>query len=262
MLSGHKRGRSLSRVRSSQSQTQRRSRSNSRDPASIPGAFSTRGFQPRRSIPRTIAGRVKQLESQAEKKYLQFGYGPFNVTNGAGVGSNLALLNGLVRGDTVQQRDGDKVRLLKGHLKGLIYSSTAESDNQKVFVLLDKQANKTQLTYNNILGTNTPIITTLWNFNNINFWDRFEILAELVIHTDPIPISGSSATTPQVFSSQESYFELSWDCKDYFANYQGGTAGTIADITQGALYFGMINASNTASSASCYFNGVQYFKDS
>lgn len=258
-----KRGRSKSPGVFARAVKKNRSSSRSRDDkAAIAGTIVARGFQPRRTIPRTLSGRVKQLESQAEKKYVIASYAPFYVTNGAGVGSNLALLNGLVRGDAVQNRDGDKVRLLKGHLKGIIYSSVAESDNQKVFVILDKQAAKAQLTYNNLFGTNTPIVNSIWNFNNINFWDRFEILAEMVIHTDPVPFNGSSATTPQTFTSQESYFELSWDCKDYFANYQGGTAGTIGDITQGALYFGMVNASNTSQSASCYLNSVQYFKDS
>lgn len=181
------------------------------------------------------------------------------ITN---AGPYLTLLNGCSRGDTVQNRTGDLIHIGKGHLEMILnnVTQTANADTAttvKVAVILDTQSNATALTTTVLLNSATPNTTTPWNFNNYDFWKRFQILHEEVIKLQP-NIAGIQGAL--VVNNDQRFLKFGWDCKEFPADYGGGTAGTIADIRSGALWLLIITDNNTTG-VNTRWSSVQYFKD-
>jgi len=173
-----------------------------------------------------------------------------------------ALLNGCARGDTVQSRTGDLVHIGKGHLEMILntVSQTANADTAmtvKVFVVLDTQSNGVAPTTTVLLNSATPNTTTPWNYNNYDFWKRFQILHEEVVKLQP-QIAGIQGAL--VVNNDQRFLKFGWDCKEFPADYGGGTAGTVGDIRSGAIYLFIITDNNTTG-VNTRWSSVQYFKD-
>lgn len=180
------------------------------------------------------------------------------ITNGSPYS---VLLNGIARGDTVQDRTGDQVALGKGHLEMTLQHAPITTNSTiaslaKIVVVLDAQANASALTTTILTNDAGPDVTTPWNFNNYDFWKRFTILHEEVIslETELAGIQGGI-----VENIKGKFVKFGWDCRDFMADYGGGNAGTIADIRSGFIYlFVWITGTTDVNGR---FSSVQYFKD-
>lgn len=142
------------------------------------------------------------------------------------------LMNGLTRGDQINQRGGRQVRFKSIQLKGTISRSSASTgvgDRLRIVVFIDKQANASAPSFSdlfeNVLGA-TPNVST---FRNLDNRKRFVILNDRVYNLD--------ADDP----SREYNYYRKLDMKTI---YDDGNAGTIADITTNSLYVMVV--SNTS----------------
>jgi len=203
---------------------------------------------------------VKENLPAPEKKYI---LQDVSINSASAIGKgNIAplLLNGMVRGDTVQTRTGDVISLGKGKYKGQ-FSTTNGCSVIRAMSVLDKRPNATALTNAVLFGTSTPSAWSFLDFNNTDVYSRFTVLAEKTYDvTDTAPNSfvttGNQAVT---------HIDIGWDCNHYTASYKKGNAGTIADMDDGAVYL-CVQQSETQGSGGngalgIVGNIVQYFTD-
>lgn len=216
----------------------------------------------RSSKGRSIVARVAALENQVEKKYV------ITAISTSGVYSAvpyLLLLNPLVRGDTVQSRDGDKVMLGKGFFRGYVsFSSSFYNTHMhpiRLYVVLDRETNISALTSSILLGTAAPDATSLFNFNNYNFFKRFKILHDsgLKMPSHPSPCKFDQNNPASNMSVDLS---CTWDCGTFPANYAGGNTGDVTDIRSGSVYLVLVSSRDSSATCSLFGNAVQYFKES
>lgn len=208
----------------------------------------------------SLVRRVAALEQQVEKKYL------ITSISASGIYQStpyLLLLNPLARGDTVQARDGDRVVLGKGFFKGFAtFSATAFNNHMnpiRLYVVLDKESNSTALTSTILLGDASPSATTLFNFNNYNFWKRFKILADTGLRFPIAPAGVLSTNAPAHTTTCD--LSVSWDCSKFVANYAGGGQGDITDIRSGAVYLVAVASRDSGAVFLLTGQSVQYFKE-
>lgn len=172
----------------------------------------------------------------------------------------LVLLNGTVRGDTVQDRTGDRINLGKGHLSGVLHTAAVGAStayDTRLMVILDSQSNGSALTTSILFGSATPDPFTMMNFNNYDFYKRFTVLHdEKLTLFDKFTIDAGSNFQPLQDSKA---IEFGWDCKQFVADYAGGNAGTIADIRSGSIYLVLLVGNTNA--VNLNFDSVQYFTD-
>lgn len=270
----YKRGRAVSRSeRPSQSQVMRSVSRGSRSSSLGAVLGDIGGVRGRQFYSRkqkgTLVKRVSLLERKLEKKYV--------LARGQTSASTAAApqlpqcLNAMLRGTTVQTRDGDKLNLLTGMVQGVLYNATTAVSGVSVYrllVILDRESQNQQLTVTNVFGAAAPGPYTLFNINNLPFFHRFKVLADSGMIRPPVPtvnVPGNNSTAGGNNNQANTYAQdgmpitLKWDCSTYEANYSGGNAGTFADIEKGAIWLMLITDSATA--VSYNYDVVQYFEE-
>lgn len=209
----------------------------------------------------SLVRRVAALEQQVEKKYVISAISSSGIQQGTPA---LLLLNPLTRGDTVQSRDGDRVVLGKGFFKGYAtFSATAFNVHMapiRMYIILDRESNSAALTSTILLGTSTPDATTLFNFNNYNFWKRFKVLADTGLRF-PIAPAGVQYNANSPAHTTTVDMSVNWDCGKFAANYAGGNVGDITDIRSGSVYMVIVASRDASSTITMLGNAVQYFKE-
>lgn len=139
------------------------------------------------------------------------------------------LLNGLVPGTGAEERIGRQIVI-----KTIRVRYQANGANRFVLVY-DAQSNGAAPAITDIFQTNTFGSEINWSNR-----DRFSFIADLVL-----PIKGDAHTE----------FDLDCDLEVY---YNAGTAGTVADIATGALYF-LTNDSGAGLGVTYqFFNRIEY----
>lgn len=137
-------------------------------------------------------------------------------------------LNGVLRGDSVQQRDGDITRLQSLYARFSITPTTStgtfQSAINRVMIVMDAESNCTQLTTGILLGAANPGFSALYNFNNYDFWKRFKVLFDK---------SYSFASTSDSCNVME---EIRVPLKHTRCDYAGGNAGDYSDIRSNAIW--------------------------
>lgn len=171
----------------------------------------------------------------------------------------LVLLNGLSRGDTVQDRTGDCVNLGKGHVSGFLHTAgtgVINAFDARLLVILDSQPNTAALTAAILFGSATPTPQQMYNFNNYDFFKRFTVL-----HDEKISLNDNMTYDGNSFQPTQNSrpIDFGWDCKQFKADYAGGNAGTIADIRSGSIY--MVLITNNSTGLNLNYDAVQYFTD-
>ena len=149
----------------------------------------------------------------------------------------LSLLNGIARGDDIDERDGREVIMKSIQINGLnaVTSGTGVDQTHRVILVYDKQANAAACTGAQVLDTTAANITLA--VRNLENRKRFVILMDKVF---------------RLSASGESNSSVAWRYYKRFnlpVTFNTGTAGTIADIVTGSLYlfsFGNIAAGATA----------------
>jgi len=263
--------RGRSRSRSAGRRIRSASRAPSRTPSVSQGNTTATYNRPRRGkgfsgkTVKSLINYVKTNLPAPEKKYIlntQLSTA-FNADVSTGLPNIVPLLiNGLTRGDTVQERAGDHVNLGRGKLKGNLVTTNGASI-VRIMVVMDKKPNGTALNNSAIFGTANPSSYTFLDFNNRDVYSRYTILAEQVFATDHFASDAADVNKRQVTTT---LIDISWNCNNYVASYKRGNSGTVADIDDGAVYILVqqseaVGQGTATGKCTLYGNCVQYFTD-
>lgn len=133
----------------------------------------------------------------------------------------ITLLNGVARGDDIDQRIARKVssHALELRLHRSVVSPGGTRQISRVLVVLDKQANGASPAITDVLVSASPY--SLYNRNNSL---RFHILYDDSVCLNAVGDSDSFVFTTECLSLK------------FVQIFNSGDAGTIADITTNALY--------------------------
>jgi len=132
----------------------------------------------------------------------------------------LYLLNGIARGDDINERTGRQVILKSVELKcdNYITATTGVRQTQRVLVVYDSQTNATALTILQVLNAVTVI-----SMKNLENRKRFQILLDKTLDLMP---------------SGDERQHWKWYKKlNHQVQFNNGDAATVADIVTGSLYF-------------------------
>lgn len=155
------------------------------------------------------------------------------VTASSGAFSALTLLNGCIPGSTATDRIGRKVVLKSVYFRYVASLATTSTQGGalRIIIFYDKQAN-----------ASTPAITdllladTFASPNNLSNRDRFVVICDEI--TEPISAGNNFQIAGNI-----------WKRLNLETMFNAGTAGTVADITTGALYMAFAQSAGIATAA-------------
>jgi len=133
----------------------------------------------------------------------------------------IQLLNGIARGDDINERIGRQVILksIEMHVVNYVTPTTGIDQTQRILVVYDSQTNATALTILQVLN----FVTTI-SLKNLENRKRFSILLDKLINLNASGESGSKVC-------------WKWYKKlNHETTFNNGDAATVADITTGSLY--------------------------
>jgi len=168
-----------------------------------------------------VAMRGMQLD-QGEFKSVDGTYSP-----GANTATAVQLLNGIARGDEINERTGREVVLRSIEIKGYCQSTleTGLDQEHRVMLVYDRQTNGAALTAAQVLAAvsvNSP--------RNLENRRRFKIMFDRTFYI-------AAATKQGCRRTFKFYRHLR-----HPVEFNAGDAGTVADITTGSLYFIVIGS--------------------
>lgn len=187
---------------------------------------------PLRLIPRPNPVELKYMDSEATNSTL--------ATTG-----NRYLLNGNVQGTSTSTRIGNKVTIKHIELK-MNYTSTVVS-SIKMAIVYDKQANAALAAVSDIYNAIGGIFYPWATRNSVNS-QRFVILKNFVMTINP------NITATLTSKQLSKYIKCNIPVQ-----YNGGVAGTIADIQTGAIY--MVVLCDNANSSLSYTSRLRFQDD-
>lgn len=143
-----------------------------------------------------------------------------NPAAGAATFSTPVLLNGIASGSTAETRIGRKIVLKSLYLRAFVnLNATSTFGSQiRVIVFYDKQANATAPAITDLLLADNYLSP-----NNLSNRDRFVVLCDEMM--EPISVNANNSTAITV------YKKLNLETM-----FNGGSAGTVGDITSGSVY--------------------------
>jgi len=173
---------------------------------------------------------------------LQYGIGDEKFLDlsvvGAGgslsVDTQVQLLNGITRGDDINQRNGRTVNMTTVQIKIRLNCVTTPAFCQtRVLLVYDKQTNGTAFTTGDLIGDVPPVhSSTIFNFILLENRRRFIVLK------DEMYLLGQSGF-------YEKFYWGFWTVVvDLPVVFNAGNAGTVADISTGSLY--LVSMSDTS----------------
>jgi len=154
------------------------------------------------------------------------------------------LINGITRGTTDSTRVGRRIRLRRLRASGFVHpvSNTINVDDGQTIAILwvyDRQSNGATQALSDILTRAVPECVTA------NNPERYLILKHLIVSCSPYIYSGLNQFSEGVDNMVVPYFfEIELDLP---TTYNSGNAGTIADITSGALFMYVSSKRNSTS---------------
>jgi len=202
----------------------------------------------------------KVMMSQGpEKKFLDTAItAPANGDGAVTVGATTFILcNGMAQGTTGITRIGRQITI-----KSVAYNlylkpgATTTSGMVRFMLLWDFQANGLAPVITDILGFNdTPVTTAneLTAAMNMSNRERFKVLVD-----KRIPVGSTVAT--QAFGPVAVHAEKFRKCNQ-IVTYNGGVAGTVADIATGSLYVVLMTTTGGAANVSLVGNVRIRFTD-
>jgi len=201
----------------------------------------------RRALPMRTGGFVNPTRpNQAELKFKDT---TTSVTMGIASGAfstpgATTLLNGLAPDSTASGRIGRRINMKSLYIRGTAQLAAASTVGGPVrmIVIYDKQSNATAPAVTDILVADSFIAP-----NNISNRDRFVTLVDQVV--GPISTAGNQQVA---FTC---YKKLS-----HAVQYNAGVAGTIGDITSGAIYilFAQGGSIATAAPVAGFYARIRY----
>jgi len=135
--------------------------------------------------------------------------------------TSVTLLNGIARGDDINERTGREVIMKSIQFTGCTYGTAGTGIDQlhRVLLVYDRQTNGAALTAAQVLSDTTP-----YSPRNLENRKRFKILYDRLFSIN----ASGEAGTRRVFKF---YRRLS-----HPITFNSGDAGDVADITSGSLY--------------------------
>ncbi len=220
----------------------RRSRKRSRSVFSFPrhAGRRRRVSRRRRRMPTAIAVGI-------EKKFFDSSLTSSNLiesadaTGGEHNPSGTTTLNSVTQGDGESNRDGRKMIMKYISVKGTItvpaLSNQTVSANQhmaKVYLVWDKQTNGTLFNSEDVMDNQSAsALNSTSMFRNMQFAQRFQILAQQEIHLEYAPQVAGSAADGET-GEQIKSFKFNVPLPDIPVNFSG-VAGTVANITDNSI---------------------------
>jgi len=137
----------------------------------------------------------------------------------------LALLNGIARGDDINERTGREVTLrsIELHVRCLATATTGLDQTHRVMLVYDRQTNAAALTFAQVLTATDTVAP-----RNLENRKRFKILMDRRVN-----LAGNLAAAPQ--GGSECSFDFYRRLR-HPMTFNSGDAGTVADITTGSIY--------------------------
>lgn len=193
-----------------------------------------------------VPKRVKKYVANAVKRSGETYYKDYNTTIIPTAGTlNFQLLNGMQTGDTQGTRSGDKVKLQRLELLIRAYATYNGTDAYgmmlpsayfkeqmtRLLIVLDKQTNGAIYADTDLLDT-----VDISAKKNVEYSHRFTIKKSKLLRIRPsvLQVQGNNAETNLGF------WRISIPFKNTPVIYNGGNAGTVADIAKNSLYLNMI----------------------
>lgn len=186
--------------------------------------------RPTRMAP--LATRGWNFPNTGESKVIDIAVGTLQV-NTTGT---ISLLNGCIQGTDYTQRIGRKIQLKSLYVRGRVQLETALNGVQispqmaRMMLVVDTQPNGVVFAITDLLNTAAPESQL-----NLNNRDRFMIICDKEWVFDPYIIQGTAtqsfAVGGRTISPLKKYKKLNME-----TIFNSGNAGTIADMTSGALY--------------------------
>lgn len=202
-----------------------------------------------RSQARTIAGKTartalaalmrvpRRALAEGEFKARDTASGAYTAADWTGA---IALLNGVPRGDDIEERTGRQITMRSLELcvefRNAPPGSTPVPTLIRAMIVYDKQPNGTALTTAqvlNVVGTLNAAISP----RNLEYRSRFQVIRD------------TRSTLPSAeltdYRDGPKYFKY-YGTMNLPVTYNSGDAGTVADITTGSLYLIVISDANPA----------------
>lgn len=181
-----------------------------------------------------LASRGWNFPNTGEKKVLDIATGTVQVNT---TGS-ISLLNGCIQGTDYTQRIGRKIVLKSVYIRGRVQSEASIGPSPvisagqmaRLIIVIDTQPNGVIFAITDLLNTSDP--SSQLNLNNR---DRFMILCDKLYVIDPFAFSTTATTAYASMSNQIHRLKIFKKLK-METIFNAGNAGTIADMTSGALY--------------------------
>lgn len=215
-------------------------------------AFSTkrkrRVFKKKRysSTTSSSSGRILKASTYGPERKCQDT--PTTLTAFAAAG-NLALLNGLFQGVDINQHLGRKACLKSLLFRGVIQHRTYTNtfgEMLRVLIVYDRQSSSGAPTVGDIIQDVNAAGYDEMSFMNVNNVKRFAILAQHKWYQEAIAGGGPDnvqETNSRMVDVAVPYSKIG----NLPMEFTGGSTGTVADITTGAIYALFIGASGNYS---------------
>lgn len=201
--------------------------------------------QVKRAVPR-LENHVRLLKEvvNTEFKYLDTDQtATFNITPSAI--SSKFLLNGLQHGDIAVTRNGESIRIKSIEINySLLFNATANYSHVRVLVVVDKQANAAAPALSDVLAQGGTLSTNIYSPRNLYNKKRFFSLHDqtYVLNQDAQPMVHNR------------YYRK----MDMHTVYNGGDAGTIADITSNSIYVFIFSDESTNYPAGNLYGRIRF----
>lgn len=140
----------------------------------------------------------------------------------------IQLLNGVVPGTAATQRIGRMIHLkaLELYVLSKVTLTTGVDQFFRLLAVFDKQTNGAALAITDVLESVGTV-----SHRNLSYIDRFDILYDSTFHLNASAEPDSQKVT-----------RVNIPLRGKITRYNTGTAGTVADITHGSLYFIVIGS--------------------
>lgn len=158
------------------------------------------------------------------------------------------LLNGLVQGDTDNNRTSDRVKFHNFSGKLSFHVPAGVQGNYRITIVRYKQPRGTSATLADIFSA-SPSVFHQYNDNNIDFNTRYDIIRDFTVEVQ----------TAYASQTMSKLVDISFNANELISDYSLSNIGSIADIDKNA-YFLMLQSdisTNTTVNISSTFN----FKD-
>lgn len=163
----------------------------------------------RAAVPRYALGEFKSVDVNADMA--------------CDTTSSVQLLNGIARGDEINERNGREITIMSIQLNALFKATaaTGTDQQQRLLIVYDRQTNAAACTFAQVVST-AGVLTP----RNLENRRRFKILFDRTF-----VISQTVAAEPGNQMICKFYRRLRLP-----VTFNSGDAGTVADITTGSLY--------------------------